>query len=195
MCASRAWRHCSPKVGTRFPSEAHMGHNRRSLSGYMYSIRKTFLWPCGGSLATLVGLTSTCSMCDFQADVVRLLGREPGTEGRRQRARGPNAWFYVMVSAGYHHEAKDTRNNRRMAQMPDFMLRCWWLPPWGGKFELQASQAGSFSQNLVRIVYNQHLGPAQSETPQLRTTSNGASNASDVWMMTNFTLSAATKWW
>ena len=36
-------------------------------------------------------------------------------------------------------KAKDTRNNRRMAQMPDFMLWCWRLPPCGGKFELQAS--------------------------------------------------------
>ena len=40
MCASRAWRHCIPKVGTRFPSEGHTGHNRRSLSEYMNSIRK-----------------------------------------------------------------------------------------------------------------------------------------------------------
>ena len=47
--------------------------------------------------------------------------------------------------------SKDTRNNRRMAQMPDFTLWCWWLPPWGGKFELQASQAGSFSRNLDKL--------------------------------------------
>ena len=78
MCASRAWRHCSPKVGTRFPSEAHMGHNRRSLSGYMYSIRKTVVCSCGGSHATLVGLTS---MCDFQADVVK--GCWAGSQGWR----------------------------------------------------------------------------------------------------------------
>ena len=53
-------------------------------------------------------------------------------------------------------EWEDTRNNRRMAQIPEFTLLCWWLPPKnpsieisGGKFEFPKFQIVLASGGLI----------------------------------------------